>query len=297
MDERYDMLRSVRDRRYKYIRNYLPHLPWFHHQHISYMYEMPTMRVWQRLADAGKLSGPQAIFMARSKPTEELYDTEADPHELNNLASSAEHCETLQRLRKAHRDWQEEIIDLGLLPEADLRTRFGDEPEYTAVRRRPELFPLKRIAEAADLAGRRDETLLPRLLALLKDDDAAVRYWGCVGLGALATPIEGSPTTPKPEDIEAIALGLTSALADVASSVRVAAADALCWHGRYEKSLPALEAALKDANPWVRLQAANVLDRIDHHARPLLAHLRRATRDANEYVVRVATHAVAGLGD
>src|SRR5262249_24451505 len=156
MDERYDMVRSVRDHRYNYIRNYMPQLPWFHDQYVSNMYEMPTMVAWQRLADTGSLSGPQAIFMARSKPTEELYDTQADPFELHNPAASPDHQEVLGRLRQAHRVWQEEIIALGLLPEADLRTRFGDEAPYAAVRRDVGAYPLRRIAEAADLANRRD---------------------------------------------------------------------------------------------------------------------------------------------
>ena len=121
MDERYDLVRSVRDHRYKYIRNYMPQLPWFHEQHISYMYEMPTMRAWQRLADLGKLTGPPAVFMARQKPLEELYDIENDPFEVRNLAALPEQAATLERFRGAHRQWQEEIIDLGLLPEADLR--------------------------------------------------------------------------------------------------------------------------------------------------------------------------------
>jgi len=297
MDERYDMVRSVRDQRYKYIRNYLPHLPWFHHQHVSYMYEMPTMRVWQRLADEGKLAGPQATFMAASKPMEELYDTAADPHELKNLADSPEHQEILQRLRSAHRAWQEEIIDMGLLPEADLRTRFGGEPEYTAVRRKPELFPLKRIAEAADLAGRRDPAALPRMLDMLKDADAAVRYWACVGLGALATPKGEGTSGLKDADRGEAAKRLTAALTDSTPAVRVAAADALCWHGGYEKAVPALAAALEHENAWVRLQAVNVLDRIDAHARPARAAVQRATTDADQYVVRVATHAMQALAE
>src|SRR5262249_14880639 len=167
MDERYDLIRSVRDHRYRYIRNYMPQLPWFREQHISYMYEMPTMSAWQKLADRGELRGSPAVFMASRKPMEELYDVAADPSEVCNLAAMPEHRATLERLGRVPREWQEAILDLGLLPEADLRTRFGREAPYAAVRRDPSLYPLARIAAAADLANRRDPADVTRLAELL----------------------------------------------------------------------------------------------------------------------------------
>jgi uncharacterized sulfatase len=288
MDERYDMLRAVRDRRYKYIRNYMPHLPYFHHQHISYMYEMPTMQVWQRLADAGKLNRPQAVFMAMTKPMEELYDTEADPHEVTNLASSAEHQEILQRLRTVHRQWMKDILDLGLLPEADLRTRFGGQPEYEAVRRDSKAYPFDRIAIVADLANRMDPAVQPTLVELLKDADPAVRYWAAVGIGALVEATRGGK---PPEDFAETPKALT----DASSTVRVAAADALCRRGNYDTTLPVLRQGLQDKNEWVRLAAANVLDRINGHARPALAEIEQARKDSNQYVVRVAEHTLKSL--
>jgi uncharacterized sulfatase len=280
MDERYDLIRSTRDRRYKYIRNYRPDLPYFHHQHISYMYEMPTMRVWQRLADAGKLTGPAAVFMAKSKPTEELYDTEADPHEVTNLADRPEHRATLERLRAEFRRWQGEIIDLGLMPEADLRSRFGSGPEYDAVRRDPSRYPLQRIAAAADLAGRRNPADLPRLVELLRDPDPAARFWAAVGIGALDDKATGAADPLK------------AALSDAAPFVRVAAADALCRLGRTTDALPVLKRGAEDANEWVRLQAVNVLGRIGDRSEATLAVLRQARNDKNQYVVRVVEHAL-----
>jgi uncharacterized sulfatase len=289
MDERYDLIRSVRDKNYKYIRNYMPQLPWFGDQHISYMYEMPTMTAWQGLADRGALSGAPAVFMAREKPAEELYDVEADPFEVRNLAAMPEHRATLGRLRRAHREWQEAIIDLGLLPEADLRTRFGREAPYAAVRRDPSLYPLARIAAAADLANRRDPAEVTRLIGLLDDPDAAVRYWGASGLGALAG--ERRPAPP-----EAAVAAASRALEDRAPWVRVAAADALCRLGQPEKALPVLLASMKEPNEWVRLQAINVLDRLDESARPAVAAFKTALGDSNQYVVRVAEHALEAFG-
>ena len=99
MDETYDRIRAVRDRRYKYIRNFAPELPYA--QPIAYMDLMPTMQAWRGLAAVGELEGPQRQFMAATKPAEELYDTEADPHEVANLAGDSAHAERLARMRAA----------------------------------------------------------------------------------------------------------------------------------------------------------------------------------------------------
>jgi N-sulfoglucosamine sulfohydrolase len=117
MDETTDMMRSVRDARFKYIRNYMPQLPYA--QRIAYMDEMPTMQEWRRLAAEGKLAGPQKHFFAETKPVEELYDLVRDPHEIQNLAGDPEFAEELARLRAAHKKWVEETNDIGPIPEAE----------------------------------------------------------------------------------------------------------------------------------------------------------------------------------
>jgi uncharacterized sulfatase len=118
MDETLDIIRAVRDKRYKYIRNYRPDLPYA--QDIAYMNEMPTMKEWRRLAAADKLAGSAAIFFQPTKPVEELYDCVADPHEIRNLADNPEYSADLARLRSAHERWRTDTGDLGLIPEADL---------------------------------------------------------------------------------------------------------------------------------------------------------------------------------
>ena len=115
MDETHDMMRAVRDRRFKYIRNFYPDRPYA--MPIRYMDQMPIMQEWRRLHEQGKLLGPQKLFFAPAKPPEELYDTHADPHEINNLAGAAEHQQTLLRLRAELDQWMEESNDRGLEPE------------------------------------------------------------------------------------------------------------------------------------------------------------------------------------
>ena len=85
MDERYDMVRSVRDKRYVYARNFVIDRPYG--QRLSYQMETPTTQVWLRLFQEGKLNEGQSAFW-REKPSEELYDLENDPDQVRNLAAS-----------------------------------------------------------------------------------------------------------------------------------------------------------------------------------------------------------------
>jgi N-sulfoglucosamine sulfohydrolase len=115
MDEAYDLIRAVRDKRYKYIRNYM----WFvtRGQDINYMNQMPTMQEMRRLNAEGKLKGPQKQYFEPTKPIEELYDTATDPHEVKNLAGDPKCKDVLQRLRRVHAKWVRETGDVGLIPE------------------------------------------------------------------------------------------------------------------------------------------------------------------------------------
>ena len=280
MDERYDMIRCVRDKRFKYIRNFMPHRVYA--QYLDYMYQMPTMRVWQRMYDDGKLSEEQKAFF-EPKPFEELYDTKADPHEIKNLAGDAKHKATLERMRGQLETWMFDIRDLGLLPEAEMRSRFGDVSQYDAVRARPDSYPFERIMLAAEIANRRDVAELPRVIKRLRAKEPAVRYWAavaCAALGEKAAPAKAP---------------LVKALSDGSPDVRIAAAEALCGLNAMDVALPVLRAALADKSEWARLRAINVIDRLDKRATDLKPEIRAATKDKNKYVVRVAQKTLVDL--
>lgn len=121
MDETFDRIRAVRDKRFKYIRNYHPELPYT--QIIGYNELNPTMQAWRKLNDAGKLAGAPKLFFAATKPKEELYDTQLDPDELNNLASNPKYTGTLTKMRKELDKWISETKDLGEFPETELIRR------------------------------------------------------------------------------------------------------------------------------------------------------------------------------
>ncbi|MFO0809481.1 MAG: sulfatase [Gemmataceae bacterium] len=118
MDEVYDRIRSLRDRRYRYTRNYHPELPYA--QRIQYMEEMPTMQEWRRLAAEGNLNAIQMQFFASSKPPEELYDIAMDPDEVQNLAGVPAYSSKLKEMRSALDEWTTRTGDLGAVSEREL---------------------------------------------------------------------------------------------------------------------------------------------------------------------------------
>lgn len=131
-DEAYDMVRAVRDRRFKYLRHYRPDLPYLIWN--PYRNRHPILQEMWRLYLAGELSGPQLI-MFQDRPAEELYDTESDPYEIHNLAQDPTCVAELQRLRNALDGWLDDIGDLGRLSEAEMVGRWypqGMQPQTAA---------------------------------------------------------------------------------------------------------------------------------------------------------------------
>jgi len=160
MDERYDLVRTAFDGRYVYIRNYMPHK--IYGQHIAYMFETPTTRVWKEMFDAGKLNAAQRNFWER-KPFEELYDVTKDRDEVTNIAASERGV--LARMRNALDGWIVSSGDKGFLPEAELHVE-------------GRVFDMARVKGMADRAA---SLTGPPPAEGLKDTDTAVRYWAVLG--------------------------------------------------------------------------------------------------------------------
>jgi hypothetical protein len=112
-----DRIRCVRDRRYKYIRNFMADRPYTqYNEYIQRQY--PTLGVMKKLHAEGKLNRVQSLFMQPRKPQIEFYDTQADPHEVNNLADSPRHRELISKFGSMLDRWIEETGDLGRFPES-----------------------------------------------------------------------------------------------------------------------------------------------------------------------------------
>lgn len=122
-DETVDRIRTVRSRRYRYIRNYYPDRPFLQtnrYKEANY----PTIWVMRKLHEEGKLTPVQARLLAPTRPREELYDLRRDPYETVNLAESPELRGTLARLRTALDRWIEETNDQGRVPEDPAVARY-----------------------------------------------------------------------------------------------------------------------------------------------------------------------------
>ena len=217
MDERMDLVRSVTDGRYVYLRNYFPHVS--QGQRVAYQFETPTTRVWRSKFDEGKTNDAQSIFWRVPKPPEELYDLQHDRDEVRNLASHSEHQETLERLRSAQREHLVSIRDVCFLPESELHSRTVGSTPYELARNDAK-YPMDRIVAAAELASNLDPAALPELKKLLNDSDSAVRWWA--SLGHL---MRGQAAVAANQE------ALQNALQDQASPVRIVAAQALGMFG------------------------------------------------------------------
>jgi arylsulfatase A-like enzyme len=116
MDTSVDRMRAVRTKRHKYIRNYLPAIPYMQANEYKEK-NYPTWNLVKEWVKLGKLNKAQALFASSVKPIEELYDLAADPDEVNNLALDPAHKEILTQMRK--------LVD-GFVAENDAKVTFED---------------------------------------------------------------------------------------------------------------------------------------------------------------------------
>ncbi len=292
MDARIDLVRTVTDGRFVYVRNYMPHLP--HGQHLAYQMETATTRVWYELYTEGKLNSAQAYFWGPKAP-EELYDLDADPDETMNLADDEASRATLSRLSDALDAHLHEIRDVGFVPEPELRAlRDGDTPYDFG--HDEERYPLDRVLETARMAASMRPDYEDDLAFRTRDLDATVRYWAALGLymrGADAG-------TPRLDVFRPL-------LTDASPVIRIVAAQALARYGERDDAAAGMEIILRyaDASRNEAILAAyalNALDYLDGTALPYIERIRAlptenltAPQRYRSYVPRILEKTLADL--
>jgi len=253
MDERYDMMRSVRDRQFLYIRNYYPHL--IYGQHIWYLWRSPATRAWERAYREGRCNEVQSRFW-QPKPVEELYDVQADPHNVRNLADDPQYASVLKRMRAALKDWVRENRDAGFLPEGWMLDQTRQRTVYELTHSGD--LPVDEIISTAEIASERRTKNLPVLMDRLRHSHPVVRYWAAVGCAVLGT--QARSAAPRLEE----------RLQDDVPDVRIAAAEALCTLGDCSNALQTLVHEMYNHNPRVQLRALNSLETLGENVRPVL---------------------------
>ena len=238
-DEKYDLIRALRKGKYQYIRNYQPYLP--DGLQNNYRYKMLAFKEWRELFKTGKLSGPQLQFFL-PKPVEALFDVEADPHQVNNLAGDPKYAGVLVNMRTRLQEIVSELPDLSFYPESYLVGNAMDNPVAFGQSHQAEIAKL---IDTADLALLPYAEAEPELRAALQSDHPMIRYWAamaCSAFGEQAAELTG--------DVQAL-------LRDDVPIVRVRAAEFLGLIGKLNPQPVLTEIVNTTEDPVLATEALN----------------------------------------
>ncbi|ANH83580.1 sulfatase [Niabella ginsenosidivorans] len=271
MDERIDMSRAVRDKQYRYIRNYMPYR--IYAQHIDYLWKEAAMRSWEEMYLQGKCNEVQSRFF-QTKPVEELYDTEKDPWEVHNLAGDPAYKNILLRMQTENTKWMKQIHDAGFIPEGEVEKIATKMPVYDYMRSGAQ--SMDQLIAVSDLANFATVKDIPKLSKYLSDPNVLLRYWAAIGLLQLSDKAR-----------EAVP-ALKRALADSSAEVAITAAEALYRLGDKNESERLLLQSLNNPGIMVQVHALNAIDnscKPDGQTRKAVADLaaRQAVKK-NEYI-------------
>jgi arylsulfatase A-like enzyme len=137
-----DRIRSVRSKRFKYIRNFLTDRPYTQTTYMD-VDGVEFVRVMRQLHAENRLNADQARFFSAERPAEELYDLENDPFELQNLAEDPDYESVRAEYAAILKNWIDETDDQGQYPEdvEGLKFMLGIWGDYAT---NPEYEPLRR---------------------------------------------------------------------------------------------------------------------------------------------------------
>lgn len=268
MDERLENARAICNKRFLYIRNYMPYVPWM--QHLSYMWKLKATVAWKQHVRSGNATEVQSRFFLPKGWTEELYDMQTDPDNLSNLINDPAHKEMASKLRAELRRQQVKFHDSGLIPESEM-VRLAAESNLTIFDyvRDPKLYSVPDLLDAADLALEKNRANLPALKERLASPKVGVRYWAAVGCFLLndATSVSGC-------------------LDDESHEVRAIAAWAMINAGDKDAGFQCLRELLEQ-NSYCSLTVLNILDWLGDEGERLLPAVKASSYAKKSYEERM----------
>lgn len=274
MDERVENARAVCNKRFLYIRNYVPYAPWM--QHLDYLWKMKATQAWDQHVQSGNASEVQSRFFKPKSWTKELYDMQQDPDSVNNLIDQPEHQQTAATLRKELRRQQIEFYDTGLMPESEMM-KLAAEHNVTIydLARDPKLYNVTELLDAADLALEVDEANLPAFGKRLQSPDAGIRYWAAVGCFFLND-----------------ANSVSQCLEDESHEIRAIAAWTLINSGDNDAGLQCLKNLLEQ-NSYASLTVLNIVDWLGEEGKVLMPTVEALSPKKKSYEERMRNNLIA----
>ena len=253
----FDPSRSVYDDRFHYIRYYTPYK--IHGLRQGFQWGMPAQLAWDTLFHFGKIATEHKQYY-QPKPYEMLFDLQADPWEMNNLANNPSHQAKLQELSMATVQHQEKINDLGFFPRENRQLLVANGGNlYDHVR--DEEYPLEELRQLAAFASDAKKINGGYLEAYLNHSKTAFRFWAASGFAYLYFLGDSYPV-PK---------ALRNLVEDSSPSVAATAAEALVYAGEVEAGVSALIAMCAQQNG----AAVSTLEEIQHQVSLSSAQIRR----------------------
>ena len=185
-DEKFDMVRTYRKGKWKYIRNYQAY--YADGLQNNYRYRQLAYDNWRNLYRADRLNPVQRQFFER-RPVEQLFNLENDPHEINNLAADSDQAKRLTEMRRLLKNKMKSINDLSFYPENRMVTAALNDGVAFGQKHAKQL---SRLSDLADTALRPFDEAQQTLVKALESKSALRRYWAlkvCSNFGKKAKPL------------------------------------------------------------------------------------------------------------
>ena len=178
VDEAYEMARTVRTPKFRYVRNYLPFTGLL--QPNYYSDQSAIMQELGKFKNSPDLTPAQSALFRKDRDPEELYDVENDPFETVNLAGNPNFKDVLEELRLKNEQEILRIYDTGFMPEPEMN-RLAENSTPYEIARNEKLFPLQEILSASNLMLQNDLDIIS-VTKKLNNSNGFVRFWTLISV-------------------------------------------------------------------------------------------------------------------